>query len=180
MSKPCATPAERRTLFDAKWIPEPNTGCWLWSAGRNWSGYGQFCWRPIANHIAAHRAAWLLYRGDIPAGLHVCHRCDTPACVNPDHLFLGTPQDNSLDAWRKGRLVRFVPGSGAAALKEKPWLIPRGERAGAKRKLGRDQILQIRDRAAAGETNTALGKEYGVHRTTIRCVIARKNWGWLN
>lgn len=82
--------------------PEPNTGCWLW-LGTIKGGYGNvaFCGRTMRTH----RLAYELTHGPIPSGLCVCHRCDTPSCCNPDHLFLGTPNDNNQDKIRKGRDV---------------------------------------------------------------------------
>lgn len=91
----------RAALF-AKVEPEPNSGCWLWAASlRPVSGYGQL--RIGASVKFAHRVSYALHRGPIPAGLFVCHHCDTPSCVNPDHLFLGTAKDNAQDSLRKGR-----------------------------------------------------------------------------
>lgn len=82
--------------------PEPNTGCWLWTSIDDGRGvYGRFWYGDRI--IGAHRAAWLLFRGEIPPALDVLHRCDTPPCVNPAHLFLGTDQDNADDMKRKGR-----------------------------------------------------------------------------
>lgn len=84
------------------------SGCWEWSAGRN-HDYGQIYHdgRPQK----AHRMAWLLFRGPIPDGLKVLHRCDNPPCVNPEHLFLGTQNDNYRDMADKGRARQMPHGS---------------------------------------------------------------------
>ena len=84
-------------------IPE-GRGCWEWS-GYFSEGYGQLCVGPKGGRIrfGAHRLSWEIHFGEIPAGLLVCHRCDTRSCVNPAHLFLGTCQDNNHDMWLKGR-----------------------------------------------------------------------------
>jgi hypothetical protein len=82
-------------------IPEPNSGCWLWTGSPVGIGYGRI--RANGRHWLAHRASWRVHRGRIPRGRCVLHRCDTPACVNPDHLFLGSLKDNAQDALRKGR-----------------------------------------------------------------------------
>lgn len=81
--------------------------CWLWRGGLN-RGYGQVSLPRqggVQSNTSAHRVSWMLTRGPIPDGLFVCHRCDTPACVNPAHLFLGTQKNNLDDARRKGRLI---------------------------------------------------------------------------
>lgn len=85
-----------------RYIPEPNTGCWLWCGTLNQNGYGKIL-RRVHGEVSAHRLFWTAHRGPIPDGLWVLHRCDTPACVNPAHLFLGTIQDNTYDMIAKGR-----------------------------------------------------------------------------
>jgi len=76
--------------------------CWLWTGSKVNRGYGQFKFTPTKN-ISAHRSAYLLMIGEIPDGLHVCHKCDVKTCVNPSHLFLGTGEENHEDKRLKGR-----------------------------------------------------------------------------
>jgi hypothetical protein len=91
------------TRFEMQHIPEPNSGCWLWLGATSPSGYGNIY--AFGSSLRAHRASWVIFRGAIPAGMHVLHKCDTPSCVNPDHLFLGSHADNMADKVRKGRGV---------------------------------------------------------------------------
>lgn len=87
-----------------RYVPEPNTGCWLWLSGTN-NGYGILSLYEVYGRrtVLAHRASWEFHRGPIPEGLCVLHRCDTPPCINPAHLFLGTIADNTHDMIAKGR-----------------------------------------------------------------------------
>lgn len=119
-SRLCRTSFQRRPKTGAELLQsiensvefDPNAGCWLWWRGLNSDGYGSCGIRGFSRK--AHRASWEIHKGPIPPGLHVLHRCDTPACVNPDHLFVGTHFDNMSDAARKGRL-KIPPRGGQDA-----------------------------------------------------------------
>lgn len=95
-------------------------GCWIWTGHVTRNGYGSIGVtfnRGRARYIGAHRASWMAFRGEIAAGLCVCHHCDVPLCVNPDHLFLGTLKDNTRDMIAKGRakLISIVGDSNGRA-----------------------------------------------------------------
>ena len=101
--------------------------CWIWKGAKDDKGYGILSSKHGGNPHKAHRISWRIFFGPIPRGMNVCHRCDVPACVRPEHLFLGTQKDNMQDASRKGRLnpkslLNLQPGRkgyhGAAPKKE--------------------------------------------------------------
>ena len=89
---------------------QKSNSCWEWVAAKNESGYGIFGVGKSTDK--APRIAWRLLKGEIPGTLIVCHKCDNPGCVNPEHLFLGTHKDNHLDAKNKGRHVQPPPMGG--------------------------------------------------------------------
>lgn len=132
-------------------------GCWVWIACKT-SGYGMFSLN--GKNVLAHRIAYEELVGPIPDGLFVCHHCDNPSCVNPDHLFTGTVQDNVFDMMKKGRGIKA-----------------KGEQHGMV-KLSEDDVVEIRRRVAAGEyeNQTKLGKEFGVSNQLISRIASRGIW----
>lgn len=142
------------------------TDCWRWDGYTGQKGYGYVRVGGRAGVLKlAHRLAWELQYGPIPEGLWVLHRCDVPRCVRPGHLFLGTPADNNWDMSRKGRHYS----------RTRPDLVPRGERTG-KAKLTAAHVVAIRSHAALGKLHREIAAWYGVTRTTISSVVARKSW----
>lgn len=101
---------ERRPLVQRFWdrvTPGTPTECWIWPGTRNNKGYGLIGKGGRGTGgFTVHRVSWMIHRGPIPDGKWVLHRCDTPACVNPDHLFIGTHRDNMADMVAKGRHPR--------------------------------------------------------------------------
>lgn len=96
-----APPADPRQAFDDRYIPEPNTGCWIWTAPLSTLGYGWF--RCNGKRTQAHRFSLEIFKGPIPEGLFALHTCDNRWCVNPDHLYVGTALDNARDMVARGR-----------------------------------------------------------------------------
>lgn len=133
--------------FDDQYIPEPNSGCWLWIGARDSSGYG-FVWP----RSKAHRLSYERSVGPIPDGYVVCHKCDTPCCVNPSHLFVGTIKDNNDDKVAKGRHI--MP-------------------SGKQRKLKVDEVVQI---LASSDSCRALADRFGVSDANISYIRLGRTW----
>ena len=146
---------EIRTKF---WVKVRKTRtCWLWTAYVNGDGYGKY---RSTNY--AHRWAWVEYNGSIPNGLWVLHSCDNPRCVNPSHLFLGTPLDNAKDRDDKGRNNA-----------------PKGIAHGMS-KLSEKQVIEIRTRAETKEElQRTIAKDYGVGQYVVSQILLRKRWRHL-
>lgn len=84
--------------------PEPNTGCWLWSGStRGFKSHQYGTLNINGKNLSAHRLSFEVFKGSIPDGLHIMHKCDNTYCINPDHLVAGTRKDNMDDCVRKGR-----------------------------------------------------------------------------
>ena len=126
-------------------VPVPESGCWLWLGATTPRGYGKMTITDggVGRSEYVHRAAWRNWRGDIPHGLYVCHKCDTPSCVNPEHLFLGTAAENVADMFAKARNV--TPQS----------------------RLTHDEALEI---LASKESCNAMGAKFGVSGSTVHLI----------
>lgn len=134
---------------------DQQSDCWLWTGYVSTDGYGQLVYQ--RRKYKAHRLAYELTFGSIDPGMMVCHRCDTPLCCRPDHLFLGTNADNMADCVRKGRSARRSSHSQA--------------------RLTEDAVVEIRERYAAGlDSQQSLADRFGVHRTTIGHVVRGGTW----
>lgn len=145
--------------------------CWIWTAGKASFGYGSF-WDG-SRHVRSHRFAFERENGPIAEGLCVLHRCDQPACVRPDHLFLGTRDDNMADMVNKGRQASGER-TGACLYPERRAL---GERLPQAR-LTDDLVRSIRDRYRTGTVlQRQLAEEFGVNQSTISLVVRGSTWG---
>lgn len=131
----------------------PN-GCWEWTAFKN-KGYGRFIMPNLKKVFNANRIAYEIAFGAIPSGMFVCHRCDNPGCVNPNHLWLGTNKDNVDDKVSKNRQQKL-----------------KGSQHGRAKLLEQD-VLDIR---ASSETGAALSRKYNVSDTVIYNIRNRKTW----
>lgn len=129
----------------------PRTKCWVYGGASYKRPYGTF--KLDGKLLRTNRASWQLHNGPIPDGMHVCHHCDRPSCVNPDHLFLGTAQENKADSVSKDRHMR-------------------GERAPFA-KLTTADVIKIR---ADTRSLEEISKDYGVSYKAIDHVKRRKNW----
>jgi hypothetical protein len=146
-------------FLGARATPEPNTGCWLWTAAIGGDGYGRVSRGGI--HWRAHRLAWDMEHGPVPDGLDVCHRCDNRACVNPDHLFLGTRAENLSDMTSKGRRAALI-----------------GDRAPG-RKLCEAQVAAILSRLRSGERRSDVARAYGVSWDAVGDIAKGRSWSHL-
>jgi hypothetical protein len=135
------------------------TRCWLWVGAKKRGGYGHLHYR--GHNLGAHRVSWLVHKGPIPAGLHVLHRCDTPPCVNPAHLFVGTDQDNKDDCGRKER--RATGDRSGARLH--PERLARGDRHGTHTRPG-SRTYGRRNGAYTHPERVLRGERHGCARLT--------------
>lgn len=132
--------------------------CWRWDASVvQGKGYGQF--KLDGKMLHAHRLAYELIHGPIPGAMHVCHRCDNPSCVNPDHLFVGSAMDNVRDCMEKGRRRRGAWGEASNFAK-----------------ITAEQVLDIREMARQSFPQWVIAEKHGISRPAVSVIVNRKTW----
>lgn len=150
---------------------ERGPGCWLWTQFRDPEGYGRFWVVSRRRRVRAHRVAFELETGINPGDLFVCHTCDNPRCVHPDHLFMGTSEDNSRDRDSKGRQARGTT-SGA---RTQPHRVCRGSRNG-RAKLDEAMVRALRAEIAGGMSLSEVARRFAVSVQVIWAIHHRKRW----
>lgn len=130
--------------------------CWEWNGSRCSKGYGQF---NSMHHYKAHRFSFELHFGKIPDGKQICHKCDNPPCVNPNHLWDGTPRENTIDSVKKGRFVSSKKGANHA-----------------QKRFTHEEALNIKQRLINGEKASKIAEEVGRPESTIRSIKGGHTW----
>lgn len=151
-------PRLTRPIADRFWEKvRKGEACWLWTGGTDSNGYGRIgLGGGSLVRVNTHRLSYELHFGPIPTGLNVLHSCDTPRCVNPAHLSLGTHADNVRDKCAKGRQAK-------------------GERMGAA-KLNEHSVIEIRRRLRGGESQQALAREFHVTAPAVGMIARGRAW----
>ena len=153
------TPGLKLEDFHLRYEPDLNSGCWLWNGYKNAFGYGVLRFRGHKSH-KAHRASYRLHVGEIPSGLVVMHKCDTPACVNPSHLSVGTRLDNIRDCVSKGRAR-----GGSNAGEKHPLSV-----------LKREDVEAIFSMFDQGLSRKQIAERMPVTRGQISGILRGRNW----
>lgn len=145
--------------FATKWKLDEKTECWNWTASCAGKGYGQIKIHGTRHQIYAHRLSYILHKGAVGKGKHVCHTCDNPKCVNPGHLFVGTSEDNHQDMKRKGRHL-FGSKNSQARLTEK-------------------DVTHILTLLKLGMSQIKIAQLYKVHQVSISKINCGIRWSHL-
>ena len=135
----------------------PWTGCWIWTGWVDENGYGRLKSSGSNKRIRAHRWSYELHKGAVPNGMFVCHTCDVRSCVNPDHLYAGTANQNNLDRKNRNRGGQLKISGELSKV----------------RKLNKEQVLEIRN--ALGSLSS-IAKKYGIGTSQVHRIKTNKHW----
>lgn len=133
---------------------DQKSGCWIWTGNLDFYGYGRFCYK--RKSYRSSRAAFLIFKNIDPKKLNACHKCDNPACANPDHLFLGTQKQNMEDCFLKKRTA-YGQKNGMSKLKE-------------------EDIPNIFKLAKEGYLHREIAEKYNVSRSAIGSILNKVRW----
>ena len=133
----------------------PWTGCWIWTGWLDENGYGKL--RIAKKPVRAHRFSYVLHKGKIPKGKIICHTCDVSSCVNPDHLYAGTPKDNALDRKNRNRGGQLKISGELSKV----------------RKLTNEQVLEIRN---LDGSLSSIAKKYGIGTSQVHRIKTNQHW----
>jgi hypothetical protein len=160
---------KKSPLADRLWrkVEKTNT-CWNWTANKNNKGYGLIRAGGTKAKMLAHRASYMLAHGDLPDDKCVLHKCDNPACVNPEHLFLGSKKDNYNDMVSKGRRVIVVNPTNRPPHKI-------GSSHGNSL-LTEQQVKEIRNKVKSGIDRATVAAEYGIKKATLQHIVTLRSW----
>ena len=167
-ARPLTAALAQRLAFKFWYRVDRSGECWIWRGTLDVQGYGTIEDRVDGRRtVKAHRLSWAIANGSISPGMLVCHHCDNPPCVRPDHLFIGTDADNVADMVKKGRARRLIGGACRAAF---------GERHGYA-KLTWVEVRSARaEHRAGGISIGALARHYGVSQPSMSLLIRGKTW----
>ena len=134
--------------------------CWPWIGAKSSWGYGNFRFRK--KPWPAHRVVWVLNHGEIPKGMYICHKCDNPPCCNPDHLFMGTPKENTADMFNKGYNHNHLRGSNHPLAR-----------------FNENEILEIKKLLHHGVKQTHIARMFNTRQSHISKIKRNEIWGYL-
>lgn len=153
-------PRAMRSLSERFWekVNKVDGGCWLWTAATA-KGYGRISLgRKEQGDMAAHKVSWILHFGPVPDGLCVLHTCDVPLCIRPDHLWLGTNEDNSKDRVNKGRQARLFGEDNRSS------------------KLTQAQVDEMRQLRAQGQRVNRIAARFGIRCDYTSAILCGRAW----
>lgn len=148
--------------------------CWEWTGHKTKDGYGRLFRN--GKTVRAHRLSYEIHIGQIPEGMSICHHCDNPCCVNPDHLFAGTTADNVADREEKGRSNVESRSGDNHWMTRKPWRIAHG-RTMMRSHLTDEMVMKIKIRYAdGGVTQRKLATDWGISYKNMNLILTGKTW----